>query len=96
MLYGRRAGTPISITIIDHPANPGYPTYWHARNYGLFAANPLGQKVFSKGAENLNYRLLKGQSVRFRYRVVITSGIPVPATGKVPGWVKDFEKNNPS
>ena len=53
-------------------------------------------KVFSKGAENLNYRLLKGQSVRFQYRVVITSGIPVPATGKVPGWVKDFEKNNPS
>lgn len=95
MLYGRRAGTPISITIIDHPSNPGYPTYWHARNYGLFAANPLGQKVFSKGSENLNFRLNKGQIVRFQYRVVITSGIPVPATGRVPAWVKDFEKNNP-
>ncbi|MBU3745613.1 MAG: hypothetical protein FGM61_13910, partial [Sediminibacterium sp.] len=82
-------------TIIDHPSNPGYPTYWHARNYGLFAANPLGQKVFSKGTENLNYRLSKGQTVRFQYRVVITSGIPVPVTSSVSAWVKDFEKNNP-
>lgn len=95
MLYGKRAETPISITIIDHPSNPGYPTYWHARNYGLFAANPLGQKVFSKGTENFNYRLQKGQSVRFQYRIVITSGIPVPATGSIAAWVKDFEKNNP-
>ena len=32
--------------ILDHPQNPGFPTYWHARGYGLFAANNLGQKVF--------------------------------------------------
>ena len=29
---------------VRSPENPGYPTYWHARGYGLFAANPLGQK----------------------------------------------------
>lgn len=92
MLYGRRAGTPISITIIDHPSNPGYPTYWHARNYGLFAANPLGQKIFSKGAENFNLRLIKGQSVRFQFRIVITAGLPVPVTNRVEAWVKQFEK----
>lgn len=92
MLYGRRANNPISITIIDHPSNPGYPTYWHARNYGLFAANPLGQKIFSKGNENMNFRLVKGQSVRFQYRIVITAGLPVPVTNKVDSWVKQFEK----
>ena len=92
MLYGRRAGNPISITIIDHPSNLGYPTYWQARNYGLFAANPLGQKIFSKGNENLNFRLLKGQSVRFQYRVVITAGLPVPVTNRVDAWVRQFEK----
>ena len=64
----------ISIAIIDHPQNPGYPTYWHARGYGLFAANPLGQKVFSNGRENLNLTLQKGQSATFRYRIVIASG----------------------
>ena len=49
MLYGKKGGDTLSIAIIDYPGNPGYPTYWHARGYGLFAANPLGQKIFSTG-----------------------------------------------
>lgn len=79
MLYGKLGGDSISIVIIDHPKNPGYPTYWHARNYGLFAANPLGQKIFSNGKTALNFKLHKGQSVIFRYRIVIASGrTPLP------------------
>lgn len=74
MLYGRQGDDTTSIVIIDHPRNPGYPTYWHARGYGLFAANPLGQRVFSKGKETLNFALKQGQSVAFRYRIVIASG----------------------
>ena len=74
LLYGKKNNAVISIAIIDHPGNPGYPTYWHARGYGLFAANPLGQQVFSNGKEILNLRLQKNQSVTFRYRVVIASG----------------------
>jgi hypothetical protein len=74
LLYGKIKTDTVSIAIIDHPANPGYPTYWHARGYGLFAANPLGQKVFSNGKQQLNYNLKKGDSVTFRYRIVIGSG----------------------
>lgn len=74
MLYGRQGDDTTSVVIIDHPRNPGYPTYWHARGYGLFAANPLGQAVFSKGKETLNLALKQGQSVTFRYRVAIASG----------------------
>ena len=33
----------MTIAIFDHPGNVNYPTYWHARGYGLFAANPLGR-----------------------------------------------------
>jgi len=73
MLYGQKENDTISVVIMDHPDNVGYPTYWHARGYGLFAANPLGQKVFSKGNEVLNLRLEKGNSVTFRYRIVIAS-----------------------
>ena len=29
------------IAIFDHPANLRHPTRWHARDYGLFAANPF-------------------------------------------------------
>ena len=74
LLYGKVKKDTVSIAIIDHPKNPGYPTYWHARGYGLFAANPLGQKVFSNGKETLNFQLKKGESVTFRYRIVVASG----------------------
>lgn len=73
-LTGVIDGKPVSLTILDHPANVGYPTYWHARGYGLFAANPLGQKELSKGAEVLDFKLPPGKSVTFRYRVLINSG----------------------
>jgi hypothetical protein len=74
LLFGVKEGKPISVAIIDHPKNPGYPTYWHARDYGLFAANPLGQEVFSNGKEKLNLTLSPGQSITFRYRMLITTG----------------------
>jgi len=74
MLYGKIKNDTISIVIIDHQGNPGYPTYWHARGYGLFAANPLGQKIFSNGKQELNFRLQKNESVTFKYRIVIASG----------------------
>ncbi|WP_316811859.1 PmoA family protein [Pedobacter heparinus] len=74
MLFGQKDGQQVSITIIDHPKNPGYPTYWHARDYGLFAANPLGQAIFSNGRESMNLTLKPGESVTFRYRVLLTSG----------------------
>jgi hypothetical protein len=64
---------PVTIAILDHPGNPGFPTYWHARGYGLFAANPLGQKALSNGKDELNFALEAGKSVTFRHRVMITS-----------------------
>jgi hypothetical protein len=74
MLFGVKEKQPVSIAVIDHPKNPGYPTYWHARDYGLFAANPLGQAIFSNGKEHMNLTLKPGESVTFKYRIIITSG----------------------
>lgn len=64
-------GEHVAVVIIDHPSNVGYPTYWHARDYGLFAANTLGQKIFSDGKNELNFSLKKGESVTFNYRLVV-------------------------
>jgi hypothetical protein len=72
-LSGRLGRQPVTITILDHPKNPGFPTYWHARGYGLFAANPLGMKALSGGTEELNFALDPGGSVTFRYRILILS-----------------------
>ncbi|HVH70611.1 MAG TPA: PmoA family protein [Candidatus Dormibacteraeota bacterium] len=77
-LSGKVGEEPVTISIFDHPSNPGFPTYWHARGYGLFAANPLGQKIFSNGKEELNLTLAPGQSVTFRYRILISSEILTP------------------
>ena len=74
-LYGHSEGEFISIVLMDHPGNPGYPTYWDARGYGLFSANPFGQKVFSNGKEKLNFKLMEGESATFRHRMLITSGM---------------------
>jgi len=74
VLTGTIGTDTISIGILDHPKNPGYPTYWHARDYGLFAANPLGQKIFSNGKETLGFALEPKQSVTFRYRILIVDG----------------------
>ena len=73
-LSGEIRGEEVSIVIIDHPSNVGYPTFWHARDYGLFAANTLGQKIFSDGTLELNYTLQKGESATFKYRLVVAAG----------------------
>ena len=64
---------PVTVVILDHPSNPGFPTYWHARGYGLFAANPLGQKALSGGKETLNLALEPNQSTTFRHRILVLS-----------------------
>lgn len=73
MLQGRKDGSPITIALLDHPSNTGYPTYWHARGYGLFALNPLGRSVFCNGKDSLNLVLQPGESRKFTYRVIIAA-----------------------
>ena len=64
----------IAVVMLDHPKNQSYPTYWHARGYGLFAANPLGWSVFSNNKETLNFSIPAGKSSIFRYRILVSSG----------------------
>ena len=71
MLQGKKDNRDITIGIADHPSNPGYPSYWHARGYGLFAVNPFGKKVFSNGKEEFNFTLKAGNSARFRYALIV-------------------------
>jgi hypothetical protein len=74
LLYGTIGDEKISLVVCDHPENQSYPTYWHARGYGLFAANPLGANDFTGGKEVLNFSVPAGESVIFRYRVIVGSG----------------------
>ena len=73
-LSGDLEGETITIGIFDHPANPGAPTYWMARPYGLFAANPFGPAAFEEDAEPLDFTIKAGETATFRYRIFVGSG----------------------
>lgn len=94
MLYGKMNNDSISIVMLDHSKNIGYPTNWHARGYGLFAANPLGDKIFSNGKSERNLQLQPNQSITFRYRIVIASGKSTLSKTSIESFQKDFEASH--
>ena len=69
-------GKPYTIVMFDHPTNPRHPTRWHARDYGLFAANPFGGSQMDKSEpkDSGNLTLPAGQTFSFKYRVIIAAG----------------------
>ena len=72
---GEINGEKVGIAIFDHPQNPRHPERWHARAYGLFAVNPFGLAVFTNDkSQDGSITLDPGQSLRFRYRVVVHPG----------------------
>ena len=71
ILTGKIGDEAITLGILDHPSNPFAPTYWHARGYGLFAANPLGRQVFKSDQDELVLMLEPGKAVTFRHRILI-------------------------
>lgn len=90
--FGKIGADSVSVTIIDHPGNPNYPTFWHARGYGLFAANPLGEKIFTNGLAVKNMTLKKGKSVTFRFRVLINHGSQTPSPDRLTASANSFAK----
>lgn len=86
---GTLQGKPMGVAIFDHPSNPKFPTYWHVRGYGLFAANIFGEHDFyADESRDGSITLAKGKTLRFRYRVVVHPGRTAEANieGKYKAW----------
>jgi len=84
------SGKVLGIALFDHPSNLRHPTTWHARDYGLIAANPFGLHDFSKGQEPKgagDFTLKKGESQTWRYRWVFHEG-EANAQKLNEAWVK--------
>ena len=64
-------GEKLGVAMFDHPQSARNPTYWHARDYGLFALNPFGRKAFDPKLEESLWKIPAGQKVNFRWGVVI-------------------------
>lgn len=90
MMHAKMKQDSISVLILDHPKNEGYPTYWHARGYGLFAANPMGSNVFGKQHPIFQKTLQKGESVTFRFRVAVAAGKTILQQSVIQSLEKDF------
>ena len=85
----------LAISIFDHPSNPRHPTWWHARDYGLVAANPFGQHDFESKPEGTgNMKLKLGESVTFTYRFLFHLGDPQMSglSQKYIEWSKEKSK----
>lgn len=80
-MYGPVAGKTVGIAMLAHPANPRHPTRWHARAYGLFAANPFCEHEMDKSQpkDSGTLKLDPGQSITFRYRILLHPDAPQPA-----------------
>jgi hypothetical protein len=92
ILSGTKDNTKISFAIFDNPKNPGYPAYAHARGYGLFSVNNLGQKSYDSKQEKVSYTLLKGQSMKLMHRFYIESERELTADEAVKIF-NDFSKS---
>ena len=65
------AGRTIGVAAFDHPANLRHPALWHAREYGLCAANPFGIHDFTGAPPGSgDYTIPAGGTLELRYRFV--------------------------
>ncbi len=93
--YGPVQDHTVGIAILDHPENLRFPTWWHARDYGLFAANPFGIHDFEPKTatgertppDAGNYLLKKDETLTFKYRVIFHKGNETEA-----GIAEEFRK----
>jgi Methane oxygenase PmoA len=77
---GTVSGKPVGIVVFDHPQSFRHPTTWHARGYGLLAANPFALREFSKDPQkDSSWTIVEDVALTFRYRVLIYDGVMRPA-----------------
>ncbi len=87
-------GRTVGIAILNRPDSFRFPTTWHVRTYGLFAANPFGWKDFGR-ADRGDYTLPAGETLRFAYRVILhegdTAALNVPSLFQAYARTPEFE-----
>jgi len=72
---GTLDGKAVGISIFDHPRSFRYPTHWHARDYGMFTANPFAYHDYQTGWSNDGSHVIpKGETLTFRYRIFLHEG----------------------
>ena len=72
---GPVGGRTVGLAMLDHPDNLRHPAHWHARDYGLVAANPFGLHDFTGAAKGSgDHTIPAGGSLTLRYLLVFHEG----------------------
>jgi hypothetical protein len=72
---GTVSGKTVGLVAFDHPSSFRHPTTWHARAYGLLAANPFAAREFTHDEkQDGSWTVPERKTITFRYRVVIYDG----------------------
>ena len=82
-LSAEKEGEKISVTIVDHKNNPGYPAHSHARGYGLFSTNNMGSRALDPNEPLFTLQLKPGETTTFKHLIVV----------KTNGFATDEELN---
>ena len=78
--WGPINGHTLGVAMLDHPANLRHPSRWHARDYGLFAANPFGLHDFTKAPKGAGDHVIPaGGSLTLRHMIVLHRNDPETA-----------------
>ncbi|MBI5767709.1 MAG: PmoA family protein [Verrucomicrobia bacterium] len=70
-------GKIYGIALFDHPQNLRHPTWWHAREYGLVSANPIGWHDFEARTTKAgagDFTIPAGGSLTLRYQILFHFG----------------------
>ena len=90
--YAPKDGKVYGVAMFDHPTNPQHPTWWHVRDYALFAANPWGKHDFEPAHKANpkagNLTIPAGGSVTFKWRFYFHNGDEKDA--KIAARFKDY------
>jgi hypothetical protein len=91
---GTLDGETVGVVMMDHPANPRHPTYWHSRGYGLHSVNPFGVSDFlNDKTQDGSLTIPPGERVRFRYRVIIHPGA---SSARLAELYEQYAQSSPS
>jgi hypothetical protein len=89
---GEVDGAQVTVVMAGHQDNLRHPTTWHARTYGLLAANPFWLQTFGQD-DSGEYVLPAGEFMRLRYRVLLFDRVPDAA--EVESLLEGFSSATP-
>lgn len=73
--WGPVGGQTWGVAMFDDPKNFRHPETWHARDYSLFAVNPLALHDFNLGPKNAgDYTIPANGSLTLHYRLLFHKG----------------------